>query len=805
MNGAVTIKRIFSISFLIGLTTFTPFATAMAAETGEESGGRIAGNVITADGKPAADVTVRIEGLTKSTLTDEDGNFTFLHLSPGTYPIEISLVGYETIHRTVTVINNKPVHLSIQLKLSEKQLQAVTVVSARSQNQKKVTIGKAGIAARDLPQSVATIDREVLERQQVLTVGDALMNANGVYVMGTTGGTQQEIGGRGYLFNSTNTFKNGMKFNNSIMPDMSSVERVEFLKGSAAILMGNVTAGGVMNIVTQKPLFEQGGQLSFRTGSYDFYKPTLDIYGPVSGSNSVAYRVVSSYEKERSFRDNVKAERYYINPSFLIKLGKKTQVLVEGDYLSDSHTSDFGIGAINYRIVNIPRTTFLGAAWSYNKATESNISVTTTHQLNDNWQLRNITGFYNYTAELYGTSRPDDGGGAAIQTNGNWVRGVQHTVANENYYVTQFDLTGKFNTGAVRHQLLFGASTDKDQTNTLAYNLLAVYDSINVFDLNKYPQRADIPTLTKNTYTKAPITTAAVYVQDLISVTDNLKLLVGGRMSYIQSISDVLTYSTGKETVSSVYAHPFTPRAGIVYQPTKNISLFTSYSNSFNTNTGTDTAGKALPLSFINQYEVGFKSDLFDRLVSFNVTAYRIVNSNLAQTSLANGNTNTNIKELAGQVTSKGVEIDLTTRSIHGFNFMAGYSYNDSRYTKSNTYFAGSKLQYAPANIVNASIYYTCSQSLQGLSFGLIGMYVNGMNGGRVPRINPTTAQKNYALIPLPDFTQVDATAKYMYKKLSFALKFSNLFNALGFYAHEDGSVNPIAPTQFAATVSCRL
>lgn len=803
MRGFVTIQLIlrilFPACFLLVLTT------AVSAKNNGEAAGTISGKVVTTDGKPAADVTVSIKELNKTVLTDEDGSFEFTHLPPGNYNIEISLVGYETLHQAVSVENNKPIHLSLRLTLSEKQLQEVTVVSARSQNQETASIGKAGIAAKDLPQSVAVIDREVLERQQVLTVGDALMNVNGVYVMGTTGGIQQEIGGRGYLFNSTNTFKNGMKFNNSIMPDMSSVERVEFLKGSAAILMGNVTAGGIMNIVTRKPQAEQGGQLSFRTGSYDFYKPTLDIYGPLSDSKSVSYRVVTSYEKERSFRDNVKGERFYINPSFLIKAGPKTQVLVEGDYLADTHTTDFGVGAINYVINNIPRSTFLGAAWSYNKATESNISVTTTQQLSDNWQLRNISGFYNYTAELYGTSRPNDGGGAAIQTNGNWVRGVQRTVTNEHYYITQFDLIGRFTTGSVRHQFLFGASTDKDQLNTLAYNLLAVYDSINVFDLDKYAQRSDIPTLTKNTNTKAPITTTAAYVQDLISFTDYLKLLAGGRMSYVQSISNVYTYSTGKETSSAVYAHPFTPRVGLVFQPTKYISLFASYSNSFNTNTGTDTAGKALPLSFINQYELGFKSDLFNRLVTFNITAYQIINSNLAQTSLANGNTNTNIKELAGQVTSKGIEIDLATKQINGFNFMAGYSYNDSRYTRSNTYFTGSKLQYAPANIVNASIYYTCGQSLQGLGFGITGMYVNGMNGGRVPRVNPTASQKNFALIPLPDFTQVDATARYLYKKLTFALKFSNVFNVLGYYAHEDGSINPVAPTQFAATVACRL
>ena len=780
-------------------------AVAFGNGGGEETGGTIQGKVLTADGQPAAEVTITIPKLKRTTLTDEEGLFSFDHIKPGSYTLEISLVGHEPVRQDVQVAGGKPLHLSIHLAVSGKQLSEVTVVATRTQNQKRADIGKAGIAAFDLPQSVAVVGKDVLDRQQVLTVGDALMNVNGIYVMGTTGGVQQEIGGRGYLFNSTNTFKNGMKFNNGVTPDLSGVERLEFLKGSAAILLGNVTAGGVMNIVTRKPIFEQGGQISFRAGSYDFYKPSLDIYGPIAGCQSVAYRLVTSYEKERSFRDYVKGERYYINPSFLIKAGKKVQVLVEGDYLTDTHTSDFGVGAINYVIPNISRTRFLGAPWSTNKATESNITVTTTWQINDHWQLRSLDGFYNYNVDLYGTTRPDDGGGAAIQTNGNWVRGVQHSATNEHYYLAQADLIGKFNTGGLGHQFLFGVSADKDQINTLAYSLLAVYDSINIFNLNKYPQRSDIPTLTRNTFTKAPITTAAVYLQHLVSITPGLKVLLGGRLGYVQSLSNAYAYPTGKTTPSSVYAHPFTPRVGIVYQPSPTLSLFTSYSNSFNTNTGTDTAGKALPLSFINQYEAGFKSDLLDRLLSFNLTVYQIVNSNLAQMSLANGNTNTNIKELTGQVTSKGIEADLSTKAIQGFTIMAGYSYNDSRYTQSNTFPKGSKIQYAPANIVTGSVFYSFSGSLQGLGIGVTGMYVNGMNAGRVPRLKPTAAQKNYALIPLPDFTQLDATVRYSYRTLTFGLKCSNLFNALGYYAHEDGSVNPIAPTQFAATVAFRL
>ncbi|MDP4211861.1 MAG: TonB-dependent receptor [Bacteroidota bacterium] len=771
----------------------------------DEAGGTVKGRVATTDNMPAAGVTITIHSINRNTITNEEGDFVFHHIRAGNYEVEISVIGYETVRQSLVVENGLTTNLSVQIRISAKELQAVVVNSSRTPNEKKLALGKADIAAMDLPQAVTVLDKELIDRQQVLTLGDALMNVNGVYVMGYTGGTQQEIGARGYPFNNTNTFKNGVLYNNGVMPEMSAAERVEFLKGSAAILLGNVTAGGVLNIVTKKPLFEKGGEIGMRMGSYDFYKPTLDFYGPLGDSKSVAYRVNATYEKERSFRNDVKAERFYINPSFLIAIDKKTTVLLEGDYLADRRTPDIGVGAINFKINDIPRNRFLGAAWSYNQAQESSVTVTTTHQFNADWQLRNITGFYNYTADMFGTTRPGDQGGVDMQSNGNWVRGVVRNGSNEDFYQTQLDLTGKFKTGSLKHQLLFGAVVYKDMPHTLTYNPLVVYDSINVFDLGKYPQRADIPGLSLNTLTRAPVNVLGIYAQDLLSITDKLKLLAGVRFNSQQTVSNIYNYSTQAEAVTKIHAHPFTPRFGIVYQPMTTFSLFASYSNSFNLNTGVDTSGKALPPSFINQYEAGFKSDWFDHLLSFNVTAYQIVNSNLAQTSLANGNTNSNIKELEGEVTSKGVEVDIASRPINGFTVMAGYSYNNTRYTKSNTYKDGSPLQYAPVNTANASVYYAfhTDNVLNGFSLGLIGFYVDGMQAGKETRLR--VQNDNRRLIPLPDFTQVDASLGYHFKKADLRVKLSNLFDVPGYYAHEDESINPIAPREFSATLSCKL
>ena len=298
------------------------------------------------------------------------------------------------------------------------QLNEIEITSIKTENEKPVTIGKLPIKPIDLPQSVAYIDKEVLEQQQVLRMSDALKNFNGVYLMGTTGGYQEEIAGRGFSFNSSNTFKNGVRFNNSAMPEMSALERVEVMKGSTAILYGNVAAGGVINLVTKKPTFTTGGQVSLQTGSYDYYEPMIDVYSTI-GKN-VAYRINSCYEKSRSFRDVVNAERFYVNPSIAAKLGKKTELLIEGDYLSDNRTADFGVGAINYELIDIPRSRFIGVNWSYMKTQQKSLSANINHQLNKNWAIRSVTSFQQFNNDLFSNVRPNSSN-QFIKTDGKWI------------------------------------------------------------------------------------------------------------------------------------------------------------------------------------------------------------------------------------------------------------------------------------------------------------------------------------------------------------------------------------------------
>lgn len=705
------------------------------------------------------------------------------------------------------------VALEIENDTVKKRGQVIDEVVVISKLQKQaVKVGKSPIKALDLPQATAVIDRATIDQQQVLRLSDAIKNANGIYVSGNStasGNNQEEFGSRGFTFGGGNTFKNGVRFNGSLLPESASLESIEILKGSSALLFGNVSPGGILNLLTKKPKFQQGGEVSFRASEYDFFKPTIDVYGSVNESNTAAYRVITSYEKGNSFRDVVNSERFYINPSFLFHLSNKTTLLVEGDYLKDSRTPDFGITTIDYNIVNLSRNTFLNFDWGKFDSKQESVTSTLTHQINSAWQVKGILSYQGYDTHLLSSLRPNSTN--LVAANGDWTRGVQQVQTSQDYALAEIDLTGNFNTGNIKHTLLLGADADRSSTNTLNYKNITNYDKINIFNptvavKNTPYVNTIVPVMDKNTTADAQIKRAGFYVQDLVELTSKLKVLAGLRYSYLENITNTFTHTSGTVSPSSTNDNVISSKLGIVFQPIKTSSIFASYSDSFVLNTGTDKFLNALPTSTINQYEVGVKNELLKGHLSANVTGYVIDYSNLAQTDFSNANTNTNIKELAGSYTSKGVELDITA-NLNNFKVLAGYSFNETKYTKSNIYNKGTQLRFTPKNTANTSLFYTfATTKLKGLELGIISSYFGKIYGGRLkPNNASTTAELARKPIPVNGFLQFDASVGYTIKSLSIRTKLSNLGNVTSYYVYDDNTVTPIAPRMISTSISYKF
>ncbi|MES2774614.1 MAG: TonB-dependent receptor [Bacteroidota bacterium] len=771
--------------------------------------GSLSGTILTSDKKPAVAVNIGLKGTPFMQATKEDGSFFFEKIKDGSYIIIVSLTGLQTQETAIQVTAGKANRINFTLQENAAELDNVIVKAVRSPNLKAITVGKAPIAIMDLPQSVTTIGEGTIKEQQALRLSDVVKNVNGVYLADLRAGNAEIFYARGYNLGANNMFKNGARVNTGAMPEVTSLEQVEFLKGSAAILYGNVAPGGIVNMVTKQPKFRFGGEVAMRTGSFDLYKPSVDIYGPIS--SKLAYRINGSYETSNSYRDVVSNERIYVNPSLLLQAGKRTEILVQADYLKHDYIPDFGLGSLDNTIIpNLPRNTFLGASWQYATNRQSTATIQIKHKLTENWNLNSSVSYQYFNRDYYAVER------IQAAANGDWTRPLSKTETIENYYNAQVNLVGKLNTGKIEHTILTGVDADKYIAGAVTFNQPTTYDKINILDPNKFVARTDIPAAAAIRKTTAPSNRFGAYVQDLVNLSSKFKLLVGLRWSFQEALKiDTLNLLTNSHTKASSTKidKAFSPRFGFVYKPLPTTSVFVSYANSFSVNTGTDVYGGILAPSIIDQYELGIKNDFFKGMLSANLTFYKIINNNLSQTAqfLADGvtpNSNTALKALTGQTTSDGIELDVTAHPVKGLNVMAGYSYVYMRYTSTPdtkaSFVTGEKLVINPSHTANASAFYTITNGkLKGIKMGAGVYYVGKRFGG----YNNTKGQAQAfdRMIPVTAFTTADLSVGYTYKAVSLLVKLSNLTNTFNYYVHENYSINPIAPRQFAATVAYKF
>lgn len=796
--------------------------TTIDGEAGAETG-NIKGHLLTTDNKPASGVNITIRGINRYAVTDENGNFIFKSVKTGAYTLSISMVGLEPAEKAVTVTTGHTSEFVYTLHETSKQLEEVIVSSTRNSNLRPVTIDKAGIAPIDLPQSMGVVTSKVIADQQANRLGDIVKNVSGVSLTQQRQGVTETFSARGYSIglggSGGSIFKNGIISNTMGFPEASALESVEVLKGSSALLYGNTSGGVIINMVTKKPKFDKGGEVSMRYGSYDFYKPTVDVYGPLS--KDVAYRVIGTYEKSNSYRDQVHTKRTYINPSLLYKLGKKTTLLLQGDYLYADFTPDNGIGILNQNInavIPASRSRFINFSWASYKLNQTTASLTLNHTLNDNWKLNFIAAAQGTKVDAYGSAVPN-----AIAANGDFARTLSRTKTAEKDYTLQLNMIGNFNTGSIKHQFLAGTDAVRVITRTNAFQYFnkgtrvgTGYDTINILNPSKFVPRADIPEARDTSTTTSPSNRLGVYVQDLVSLTDEIKVLAGIRWSYIKTyqtnIFNQLTQTSRKGTAPAVESEAFSPKFALIYQPIKTSSLYATYTNNFAANNGVDIYGAQLKPSITDQYEVGFKNELFKGKLSANASVYRIINHNFAQMAQykADGtiNSDANVKELTGETTSDGFEIDITATISKNLYFITGFGYNYMRYTKTSgikgANVEGERLINNPENTANATLFYTFDHTaLKGLKLGVSAFYTGKRFGGIQNTVDQTPAYNR--LIPLSDFTTVDISAGYAFKNLSLQAKVSNIGNTLNYMAHDRYSINPIAPRQFAATFAYKF
>lgn len=634
----------------------------------------------------------------------------------------------------------------------------------------------------DTPASIQIVPEKVIEDQGATNVKDILRNVSGVNFSTASGGRSEDFIIRGF---NSNQFRNGFRddfFSSRTETELANIDRVEVLKGPASVLFGRADPSGIINFVTKKPLSEPLYELSFTAGSFDFYRPTLDFSGPLTEDGNLAYRLNAAYENAGSFREGVQTERFFIAPTLSWQISPDTKLGLEFSYLNDTRPVDRGLVILNNnKVANIPFSTFLGDPEVREDFEETRTELYLDHRFNPNLSLRSFLRY---------TTATESGPGGTSQIVGDSIDDRNFPVSEfrgDQFYETftlQNDLIGKFNTGPLKHTVLFGLEYttrfNSFEGSGRASGLIDIFNPSAFNPLNDGPFNPFDPSEDRDD-------TFGIYLQDQIEILDNLQLVLGGRFETFSSESENL--ATGE--ISETNADAFSPRIGIVYQPIEPISLYASYTRSFNPVGGTDINAEPFKPQRGTGYEIGIKTEIVkDRL--FSTLAFY----DTTLTNITTPNPDNNLFDIqTGEQNSKGVELDISGEIIPGWNIFAGYAYTDAKITEDNTFPVGNRLNNVPEHKFNLWTTYTLQKgSLEGLGFGL-GVFYFGNRAGDLE--NSFFAD---------DYTRIDAAIFYEKKNYRFALNFKNLFDAEFLEGTQSRrQVAPGAPFTVQGTVSIKF
>ncbi|MEH2191218.1 MAG: TonB-dependent siderophore receptor [Nostoc sp.] len=627
---------------------------------------------------------------------------------------------------------------------------------------------------RDIPQSIQVIPQQVIKDQGITRITDATRNVSGTTIASGYGNLIGDVRVRGF---SSGFLRDGFA-SQPFFIDGGNIEQVEVLKGPASVLYGASEPGGIVNYVTKKPLGTPYYAVDFTAGSYDFYKSAIDLTGPLTNDKRLLYRLNVSYENSGSYRDFTDNDIVFVAPVVTYQISDSTDITFAYEYLNAKLGFDRGLQPQS-AFLNLPINRNLGEPDDFQNNEEHRFNLTLNHRFNQHLRLR--SGFL-YLHEKYNslvTQLGDIAADGRTLTDRSYFGGL----SEYDNYALQTDLIGEFNTGAIAHQLLLGLewrkryAPDRGFGGTYAGSLdifNPVYGSPRIPDSNSFFEQT-----TNN---------VGIYLQDQVTLLTNLKLLVGGRYDFVsydsKSIGDTSINSQPERT--EFYDSAFSPRVGIVYQPIEPISLYASYSSSFVPNNSRTASGQPLEPSRGTQFEVGIKTELFDKRLSATLAAYDINKTNIPTTDP----NDPQYSIAVGEVKSRGIELDIAGEISPGWRVIASGYLNDAFVSKDNNLPEGRRLTNAPTH--GASLWTTYQfqkGDLRGLGIGA-GMFFVG----------DRTANIDDPLI-LPSYVRTDASISYKRDNWRAALNFKNIFN-IKYYESNDYLTFPQAPFTLQGTVS---
>ncbi|QPF35555.1 TonB-dependent siderophore receptor [Acinetobacter johnsonii] len=695
------------------------------------------------------------------------------------------------------------------------QLETIHTEAAAEQSLKvdKSANSKFVAPLLDTPKSVSVISKQLIEDTQVTTLSDALRTVPGITLGAGEGGNPN--GDRPFIrgYNSESSmYVDGVRNSTSQNREMFAIEQVEITKGSASAMGGAGTTGGSINMISKvakKGDFLEG---SVGAGTDDYQRITLD--GNKDFGNGIAARVaVMGHHNDKAGQENgTEYARAGIAPSITFGLDSDTRATLSYYYLKTDDTPDSGVpynnptGYSQYsgKPIDVKQGVYYG--WKdrdFQKQENQSGTIKLEHDLTDNLTISN-TAVYNKSKNDYLWTNPDDSKGnfysATGALTGNvWAR-TNSRVADTDTFTDQLALTGKFNTGRLKHNFNLGAEYSDQETDRTQYiidgltstgtansscNAAAIASGwcTSVQNPNRGPWTGSISTEGADRY-NIENENKSVYFLDSIEFSPQWILDLGLRWDDY-SAKQTMTYGARNSAVlgNPTATPPVLPTAkagdqvtikndsdfinyqvGLVYKPVENGSIYASYATSSNPvgvdggdgSEGITAAIQNLKPEEVRTMELGTKWDVLNDKLNLTAAIFRTEKTNTRAT--ADDGTTKNI----GETRVDGFELGVNGNITEKWALSAGYTYLDSELVDDGTGLNDGKQVQNVAK--NSATLWTTYQVMPQLTLGAGAIAMDKVYGN--------AANTKW----VPGYVRYDAMARYnVNKNVDLQLNVNNL------------------------------
>lgn len=629
---------------------------------------------------------------------------------------------------------------------------------------------KMPLSLREIPESVTVITRERMDAQGVNTVPEALNLAPGINVINNDTLNYQYYArgyGLGAMFDGVAAFS-GMQPSHQF--DLAAYEQLEVLRGPSGLMRGVGEPGGLVNFVKKRPGDTLGGSWTAKLGSNGFKRGEADVTGPLNEARTLRGRLVVMDEDRNYFYDHTHSQKWLGQGALELDLSPNTLAALtftaQDQYVKApwsglpawANLTDPNNGL--YPLMQVSPSTFNVPDWGHMHYHTEETAARLEHHFESGWTGR-LSLNHRYQTQDYKYAYSS----SAVNPNTNTL---SYTTQQGDYGYTWDGVDvygeGPFQLLGRRHQAIVGYNAEVYQSAGMNGRSPAT-NNVPFANGALLPE----PTLAYTSGTVSRTTQGGLYGMTRLSLTDPLTLVLGGRMTTFKAVTRARVPSSESPWKIGANAHnEFTPYGALLYDLGGQHTLYGSYTRIFIPQTVVKADGSTLDPRTGRQFELGLKSAWFDGRMDTTVALFNLRDKNRAFSDPAYPNGTFYIA--AGEIESKGVEMDVSGQITPNLDVTLGYTYLITRYLKDA---ANEGLTYSiqtPRNQFRLWTRYRFDgqSPLAGWNAGL-GVIANG-------EVQSTRGWRNQLLDP--GYVVVNAQMGYeINKTYSLDLHVNNLFN----------------------------